>query len=310
MKNCLVVDKMHESILQDLKSIGFTADYRPDIRREEIKEIITDYEGLIIRSKTDVDLDLIANAQNLKFIARAGAGVDQIDTEALEQNGITLLNAPEGNRDALGEHAVGLLLSLLNKIHIADDEIRHWKWLREKNRGVELSGKTIGILGYGHMGSAFARKLGGFDCTVIAYDKYRKHADDAFAGLVDEHEFFQQTDILSIHIPYNHENEYLIDRTFLNSFQKQIYLMNTARGGVLKLNDLVEEMKSGKIIGAALDVLQNEKLDTLTDHEKESFEYLIRSERTVMTPHVGGWSYESYRKINQVLCEKIAALYA
>jgi len=308
MKKCLIVDKMHESIMHELKRINYEADYRPEIEREEIKKVIGNYSGLIVRSKTTVDDDLVEDKGALQFIARAGAGIDQLDIDALAKRNIAVLNAPEGNKDALGEHAVGLLLSLFNKINVADAEVRNWKWLREKNRGYELQGKTVGIVGYGNMGSSFAKKLSGFDCRVIAFDKYRSYPLDQYAEGVSEEVLFNETDILSIHIPLNQENHFLIEDNYLNSFRKSIFLINTARGQVLSLLALVNFMKSGKVLGAGLDVLQNENLERMNKEEKESFEYLVRSERTVLTPHVAGWSYESYQKINRVLCEKIAAL--
>jgi D-3-phosphoglycerate dehydrogenase len=309
MRKCLIVDKMHETIILDLKNIGFESDYRPNIEREEIIEIIGNYDGLIIRSKTSVDPELLRNKGSLTFIARAGAGVDLIDVEGIQNLGVQIINAPEGNRDALGEHAMGILLTLLNKINTSDDEVRHWKWLRDKNRGYELQGKTVGILGYGNMGSAFARKLSGFDCHVIAYDKYRDTPYDDYAKAVSEEELFEQTQVLSLHIPLNQENEFYINKSYLDKFRNDLFIVNTARGKVLNLEDLVTLMKNGKVLGAALDVLQNEKLESLSGEEKDSFEYLIHSERTVLTPHIAGWSYESYRKINTVLCEKISRLY-
>lgn len=294
--------------MAELKRIGYEADYRPDISRDEIKSVIRNYSGLIIRSKTTVDDDLVEEKGALQFIARAGAGIDQLDINALAKREITVLNAPEGNKDALGEHAVGLVLSLLNKINIADSEVRHWKWLREKNRGYELQGKTVGIVGYGNMGSSFARKLSGFDCKVIAFDKYRAYPLDEYALGVSEEVLFHETDILSLHVPLNQETHFLVDEDYLGSFRKPIFLINTSRGQVLSLPALEAFMKSGKVLGAGLDVLQNENLESMNAEEKEGFEYLIHSERTVLTPHVAGWSYESYQKINRVLCEKIAAL--
>lgn len=307
-KRCLITDKMHESIISMLADIGYSADYRPHITREEIKSDIKNYDGLVIRSKTWVDEDLLAESGNLKFVARAGAGVDMVKVEALERLGIHLVNAPEGNRDTLGEHAVGMLLSLLNRIHLADAEVRNWKWLREQNRGHELKGKTIGIIGYGNMGKAFAERLAGFGCEILAYDRFLKYPLEGPVKSADEEQIFQKTDVLSIHIPYSSENHHFVDEDYLRSFEKPIYLINTARGGVINLHQVIRMMREEQVIGVALDVLPNEKLDTLDGQERADFEYLIKSPRSILTPHVAGWSQESYKKINRVLCDKISRL--
>lgn len=291
-----------------LEGIGYKADYRPDIQREELLQIIGNYQGLIVRSKTNIDEALIAKATLLQFVGRAGAGIDQVDVEALQKRHIHMLNAPEGNRDALGEHAVGMLLCLFNKITWADQEVRKGKWEREANRGVELMGKTVGLIGYGNMGQAFARRLSGFGVRVLAYDKYKQTYGDAYAHEASMEEIFAQTDILSFHIPLTAETRYMVDVSYLNNFERNIFLINTARGELIKLEVLAEMLENGKVKGAVLDVLENEKLNTLTSSQQTAFHKIIQSKKVVLTPHVAGWTYESYEKINQVLVSKIKLL--
>ncbi|MFP4095532.1 MAG: 2-hydroxyacid dehydrogenase [Cyclobacteriaceae bacterium] len=309
MKSCLIIDDMHPSIIPLLEKVGWRVDYRPDIIRNEVLEIIHHYEGLIVRSKTEVDQEMIGRASQLRWIARAGAGLDQLNLKALEERNIRVVNAPEGNRDALAEHAIALLLALFNKIHTADREIRSGIWKREANRGTELMGKTIGIIGYGYMGQAFARRLQGFGVEVLAYDKYRHHYTDSYARQADMEEIFETTDVLSLHVPLTEETRFMLNEDYLNRFSKNIFLLNTARGKNISLKTLVSYLENGKLLGAALDVLENEKLATLTEEQKHWFERLVQMENVIITPHVGGWTHESYEKINQVLVNKIKGLY-
>ncbi|MGB3586477.1 MAG: NAD(P)-dependent oxidoreductase [Tunicatimonas sp.] len=308
MKKCLIVDKMHESIVPLLKDIGYKADYHPQITRQEVLNIVGSYEGIIVRSKLKIDQEFIDLAHQLQFVGRAGAGLDQLDEVALRARNIHILNAPEGNRDALGEHAIGMLLNLLNHINRADQQVRKGIWDREGNRGIELMGKTVGIIGYGHMGQAFARRLVGFGVTVLAYDKYRQNYGDAFSQEATMKSLFQQTDILSLHVPLTDETLFLIDESYLNQFSKNIFIINTARGKVVKLTSLVSALTSGKVRGAALDVLENEKLAQLSAEQESTLNQLRQSERVLFTPHVAGWTFESYEKINQTLVRKINAL--
>lgn len=301
----LVVDLMHDSIVPLLTDAGFIPEYRPDIERPEVLAIIAEYEGLVIRSKLRVDRELIDAAKNLKFVGRAGAGLDQIDYSYLTEKGITLVNAPEGNRDALGEHTTGMLLSLLHKINSANQEVKSALWQREANRGWELMGKTVGIYGYGFMGSAFAKKLQGFDCQVLAYDKYKTRITDNYAQQVDMETFFREVDILSIHVPLTFETRFLFDDEYLAQFRKLKLILNTSRGEVLKLSSVIRLLKSEVLIGAGLDVLENEKLTQLTEAQKRDFQTLTEMPNVILTPHVAGWTYESYRKINEVLLSKL-----
>jgi len=308
MKTCLIIDLMHESIIPMLAEIGWQADYRPDIRRDEIMRIIHQYQGLIVRSKTEIDREIIDRAGQLRWIGRAGAGLDQLDVAALDEKGIRIVNAPEGNRDALGEHAITILLTLLNKVHIADREIRRGVWDREAMRGSELMGKTVSIIGYGHMGQAFAHRLQGFSVEVLAYDKYRESYGNEFAREATMEEVFEKTDILSLHVPLTDETRFMLDHAYLYKFRKDIYLLNTARGKNIRLKTLVEALEKGKLRGAALDVLENEKINQLTADQQHYFNCLIQSDKVVLTPHVGGWTFESYEKINQTLVAKIRKL--
>jgi len=298
---------MHPSIFPDLESEGIDFNYLPDISRDELKSIIQDYNGIIVRSKTNIDKEMLDLGINLKFIARAGAGTDKIDDAYCMEKGIEIFNAPEGNRDALGEHTIGILLALFNKIHTGDSEIRDGIWDREGNRGIEISGKVVGIIGYGFMGSAFAQRLSGFDCEVIAYDKYKDNYADENARAVDLDEIFKEADILSLHVPLSAETNGLYVPDFFMNFKKNIFLVNTSRGPVLPLSGLIQLLDTGKIMGAALDVLENEKLKSYNNTEKIVFNNLISRKNVVLTPHVGGWSFESYKRINDVLIQKIAS---
>ncbi len=305
---CLIADKMHESIVPMLQEIGLQPDYQPSIQREEILGIIENYTGLVIRSKTNVDQALIAKAVNLRFVARAGAGLDQLDEQALNARHIAILNAPEGNRDALAEHNVGMLLTLMHKIHTGNRQIREGTWDREGNRGTELMGKTIGIVGYGNMGQAFAHRLTGFSVKVLAYDKYRQNYGDRFAQQAAMEQLYEESDVLSFHVPLTAETLFFVDDSYLSRFSKNIFLLNTARGKIIKLKTLAEALTIGKVQGAALDVLENEKLNQLSEEQQRYFQELIQSDKVIFTPHVAGWTHESYEKINRVLVDKIKAL--
>lgn len=308
-KRILIVDKMHESIEPMLEEKGFEVDFKPDIQPEEVANHIAAYHGLILRSKIKVTRQLIEGAPMLEFIARAGAGVDQIEEDYLRERKITLLNAPEGNRDALAEHTLGLTLCLLNHIHLAHQQITRGIWDREGNRGREIAGKTFTLYGFGNMGQATAARLQGFSARVLAYDKYRSDITTSLARLVDKEQVFRDTDILSLHVPLTPETKGFFNLSFFQRFDKPIYLINTARGEILPLEDLLLAIRQGIVKGAALDVLENEKLHTLSTQQKETMEALAATGKVLFTPHVGGWSVESYQKINLVLANKIERLY-
>lgn len=304
----LIIDEMHPSIIPLLELEGFEVDYKPEIKRDEILEIIAAYTGLIIRSKTPMDKELLDRASNLKFIGRAGAGLDQIDLTCLKERHIKLYNAPEGNRDAVGEHAIGGLLALFNHINKADQEVRKGIWDREGNRGEELAGKTVGIFGYGNMGQAFARKLLGFDVKLLAYDKYKKGFSSEFVEECSFEKIQQEADILSIHVPLTVETKNYFTLDLLRGFSKTIYLINTARGEVISFETLNLALNQGILGGAVLDVLENEKFKNFSAIQKEEFEKLAARSNVLFSPHIAGWTFQSYQKINQVLVEKIKAL--
>ena len=312
MSLCLVVDEMHPSLLPLLQSIGVDTDYLPNLTAAEIPAALAakPYEGLVVRSKLRVTADLLAHGPQLRYVARAGAGTDNIDEAAMAAAGVTLLNAPEGNRDAVGEFAVGLLLGLLRNIARADHEVRAGQWRREASRGEEIGGKTIGLLGYGHMGRAFARRLAAFGCTVLAHDHGPDVTTDGHATMVSLAELQARADVLSLHIPYSAANHHFVDEELLAGFARPIWLMNTARGEVVDQAALVQALRAGAVRGAALDVLDNEKLDRLSPAQQATFDFLRTAPNVVLTPHVGGWTFESYARINEVLVEKIRAFRA
>jgi D-3-phosphoglycerate dehydrogenase len=296
---------MHPSIAPALEGLGLEVDYFPEINQSEILQIIGTYEGLIVRSKVSVDKTFLDQAPNLKFVARAGAGTDNLDTDELETRGIKIINAPEGNRDTLAEHTVGLLLSLLNKIHLASHEVKSLQWNREANRGEELMGKTVAIFGYGNMGQAVAHRLKSFGVEIIAYDKYKNEIAEDFVRLVPLKTIFNKTDVLSLHIPLTQETRHLVNETFIQKFKKPFYLINTARGEIVSLKALKYYLDQNAILGAALDVLENEKFDALNAIEMEILKEIINSRKIIITPHIAGWSHQSYVRINEVLINKI-----
>ena len=301
----LITDSMHSSLFAMLEEQGWSYDYQPEYRRQEIIDALPDYEGLIIRSKTFVDEAVLVNAKKLKFIARAGAGLDLIDLQVAKEKGVEVFHAGEGNRDAVAEHAVGMLLCLFNNILKADREIRGGIWDREGNRGVEIMNKTVGIIGYGNNGSATAKRLSGFGCKVLAYDKYRDNYGDGFAEESTLERIMLEAEILSLHIPLTDVTRYLVDQDFIDKFSKSFYLLNLSRGETVRLNAVVNGLETGKIKGACLDVLENEKINNLTTAQQVDFNYLISSDKVVLTPHIGGWSHESYVRINEVLVRQI-----
>jgi len=304
--NILIVDDIHPVFIEQAEALGYTCDYRPLIRANEAFEIIGDYAGLVIRSKFNVDRSVIDAGTNLRFVCRAGAGMDNIDEGYAAEKNITLINAPEGNMDAVGEHAVGLLLALMNNFRNADAEIRNGSWLREANRGYELKGKTVGIIGYGFMGRSFARKLSGFQVDVIAYDKYKTGFSDQYAREVSMEEIVKSSDVLSIHVPLTNETNGLVNEEYLFHFKKPIFFINTSRGKTAKVSAVLSAIKQGKILGAGLDVLEVEKFPVLTD--QEWYEELKQSGKVILTPHVAGWTFDSYRKISEVMAGKLALL--
>lgn len=308
MKKILFVDRTHPLLIQKLEHLGFVCDSFDKIDYKKVYEIIHEYTGIVIRSGIILDQEILSKATLLKFIGRVGSGLESIDLDFAKSKNIACFNSPEGNRDAVGEHALGILLCLLNNICVSGNEIKKGIWLREQNRGVEISGKTVGIIGYGNMGSAFARKLFGFKANIISYDKYKTKYANHFTKEVSLETIFEQADIVSIHIPLIPENRYFINAEFINSFKKNIYLVNTARGPILKTSDLVTALKSGKVLGAALDVIEYEEssFDKMKlENMPEDFQYLVQQPNVVMTPHIAGYTHESKIKLAEILADKI-----
>lgn len=299
----LIVDDIDPVFISIVKDAGLEVDYRPDMTYEEALGCIASYQGLVVRSKFNVRSEFIDRAKELKIIARAGAGVDNIDSEYAGRKNIQLISAPEGNCDAVAEHMLGMILSLSNKLRIGDTEIRQGLWKREENRGFELGGKTIGLIGYGNNGQAMARKLSGFGVQVLAYDKYRTDYSDTFAKEATMKELFENVDILSLHIPLTSETKAMVDGRFIAQFKKPIYLLNGSRGEIVAMEAIIEALKSKKIAGAAFDVLPIEKFPGL--YSTGWFEALKKYPNVVLSPHVAGWTVESYYKIAKILAKKV-----
>ncbi len=304
----LITESIHECIIPILEDIGYEVNYKPKIDRQGILDVLKEYTGVIIRSKTPADKELIQAGEKLKFIARSGAGMDQVDLEYAKSRNIALLNAPEGNRDAVAEHILGLLLNLINKIRNADIQVRNKTWDREGNRGVELMHRTFGIIGFGNMGEAVSKRLQGFGCKIIAYDKYKTGFGNDFVEEVALEELCERADIVSFHIPLTPETKFYVNDKFIESFKKNIILLNSARGEILPLKSLVKYLKLGKISAAGLDVLENEKMGRLTEEQSKLMDDLFEMENVIFTPHVAGWTVESYIKISETLGKKIIAL--
>jgi D-3-phosphoglycerate dehydrogenase len=300
----LIADDIHPIFIEQAEALGYVCDYQPTIKLDGALEIIGNYAGLVIRSKFNVDKQVIDAATSLRFVCRAGAGMDNIDVAYASEKNLTLINASEGNMDAVGEHAVGLLLALMNHFNTADAEIRNGEWKREANRGFELKGKTVGIIGYGFMGKSFAKKLSGFEVEVIAYDKYKTGFSDRYAREVSMEEIVKHSDVLSIHVPLTKETNGMINDDLLFHFKKPIFFINTSRGKVAKVRAVLTAIKEGKILGAGLDVLETEKFPALG--EQEWFDDLKRSGKVILTPHVAGWTFDSYRRISDVMAGKLA----
>jgi D-3-phosphoglycerate dehydrogenase len=308
--NILFIDTVHPSLQSSLEAAHHRCEDGTRWKREEILRRVKEFDGVVIRSRIALDKEFMDHAPKLKFIARAGAGMENIDVTEAVARGVECLNAPEGNRDAVGEQAIAMLLSLFSNLIRGDREVRAGKWRREQNRGVELQGKTVGLVGYGNTGGAFAKKLSGFDCAVLAYDKYRRNYSDSYAKEVQMEQLFQEADIVSLHVPLTPETKYLVNAGFLSKFRKEIYVVNTSRGLCLQTDALVSSMKSGKVKGACLDVIEYE--DSSFEHFdlilNESWKYLVESDNVVLSPHIAGWTQESGEKMAKVLFEKITGI--
>lgn len=307
-KKILFIDKTHPLLFEILIKAGYTCDYFPEYTRSDYLNIIGDYIGVVLRSRIVVDKEFLDKATQLRFIGRVGAGMESIDVDYAESKGIKCFNSPEGNRDAVGEHTLGMLLCLFNKINIADKQIRQGIRNREANRGLEIKGKTVGIIGFGNMGSAFAQRLKGFECKVIAYDKYKEGFGKRHVEEVSLDKIFKLSDIVSLHVPFTEETHYMFNKQFIKYFKKDFYLINTSRGQIVNTEALVDGMKSGKIKGCCLDVIEYESHsfeEFQSDNLPEHYKYLLQAENVILTPHIAGWTEESKYKLAKVLADKI-----
>ena len=308
----LFLDSTHPNLEKGLTDAGHTLLFDFESDPKQIVQKLTGIEGIVIRSRMRIDAEILNAATDLKFIGRFGAGLENIDVTLAEKKGVTCIRVPEGNRDAVGEHAIGMLLSLFNHLKRADTEVRNGIWLRKENTGLELQGKTVGVIGYGYMGSAFVEKLRGFDVRVLIYDKYKSQYAPHWAYETSLHAVFEEADILGLHVPLTAETKYMVNRDFLLQFRKPIYLINTSRGPVVETAALVEALKSKKVLGACLDVLEYEKtsFENLFEQDQlpEPLQYLLKAENVMLSPHIAGWSEESFAKMAELMLEKISKI--
>jgi len=304
----LFLDEVHEILANRLTEAGHSCIHAEEKSLKECLQLVQNVDGIVIRSRFPMNETFLEHATQLKFIARSGAGMENVDVPYCTERGITLYNSPEGNRNAVAEHALGMLLSLMNKLNSADQEVRSGKWDREGNRGIELDGKTVGIIGYGNNGKAFAKKLRGFDVNVLAYDKYKQSYGSDFVKECTLDAILDQADVISFHIPQNQETMFFANDAFFSKIVKPIFLLNLSRGKIVETEALVKAIESGKVLGAGLDVLEYEKTSFESFFEQElpiPFQYLLNSPKVILTPHVGGWTNESYFKLSNILADKI-----
>lgn len=310
-KKVLHIDSNHPLMMSQLSEIGYENVENYWDSKEKIEETINEYQGIIIRSRFKIDRIFLEKATNLKFIGRVGAGLENIDCDFATSKGIALIAAPEGNRTAVGEHAIGMLLNLMNKLSVVDQEVRNGIWIREANRGLEIEGKTVGIIGYGNMGNAFAKRLQGFDCKVVFYD-IKQGLSNEYAQQVSLKELQENADILSLHTPETPDTLNIINKELIDGFRKPFWFINTARGKSVNTADLVEALKSGKVLGAGLDVLEYEKSSFENMFSENSLpqpmQYLIQANNVLLSPHIAGWTIESKEKLAQTIIDKIKIL--
>jgi D-3-phosphoglycerate dehydrogenase len=304
--NILLIDPFPPKMLAQLRDLGHPVSYQPDWTKQEVMAHLGEVDILVMNSKVNADADLIAAGPNLKMVCRAGVGMDHFDLPLLERRGILAFNTPGANAIPVAEQAVGMLLSLLHNIVRADQQVHRWQWRREENRGTELHGKTVGIIGYGNTGSALARCLSGFGCRILAYDKYKFGFGTPLIKEVTLDQIHAEADILSLHIPLTEETSGWVDAKFLAEFVKPIWLLNLSRGPIMPLEGLIAALAAGHVMAAGLDVLENERLDQLTPVQKARLETLFADQRVIFTPHIGGWSHESLDRINDRIVEGIA----
>ncbi|RPE14051.1 hydroxyacid dehydrogenase [Chitinophaga lutea] len=301
----LITAKVHEYLINQLEAKGYTVQYEPSITYNGVMEVIHDCKGLIVTTRIRVDKALIDQAPALEWIGRLGSGMELIDVPYAESKGIHCASSPEGNMDTVGEQATGMLIMLMHNLLKSNLELRQYIWERDGNRAWELGGKTIAIIGYGHTGSSFARKLRGFDMRILAYDKYKKGYGNEYVEESDMDTIFREADIVSLHLPLTEETRHLGNAAFLGNFAKPVVLINTSRGKVVRTADVIGALEAGTLAGACLDVLENEKLDTFSAAEKEQLQFLLQHPRVVLTPHIAGYSHEASIKMAQVVLTKL-----
>ncbi len=311
-RKVLFIESVHDILQQKLEAAGYVCEQHYKATCDEILKMLPEYFGVVIRSRITVDEAFIDAATALKFIARSGSGLDNINVPYAESKGIAVINSPEGNRDAVGEHTIAMLLMMLNNLKQADADVRAGRWPREENRGHEISARTIALIGYGMMGSSFAEKLSGFRAKVIAYDKYKTNFSDEFVREVSLEEIYATADIVSLHLPLTMETHYYANAAFFAKFKKPIYFVNTSRGKNTDTGALVDALKNGTVIGACLDVIEYEKLSLEgleSDKQTEDLKHLIEAKNVILSPHIAGWTHESNYKLSDVLAEKILRVF-
>ncbi len=305
MKKLIITARAHPVLMEKLEQQGFQVEYAPTISYEELLEQISDMEGLVITTRIKVDRQLLDRAEKLKWIGRLGSGMELVDIPYAESKGVSCITSPEGNRNAVGEHALGLLLALMKRVISSAEEVKKGQWRREENRGVELSGKTVGIIGLGNTGSSFARLLQSFGVTVLAYDKYRNDFGGDFIKEASLEQIGRYSDVISLHIPLSEDSFHMADAKFFRSMERKPWFLNTSRGKVMDTTALIEALETGKISGAGLDVLENERIDQLQPEEQESFNWLLDQKNVIITPHIAGYSEEAFFKMAEVLYKKL-----
>lgn len=300
----LITDQVHQLLIDKLQAAGVKTIYLPNINQKEVEAVIADFDILVINSKINVDADFLAKSKNLKVIGRLGSGLEIIDLDEAHRKGVRVFNSPEGNRDAVAEHAIGMLLALFNKLQDAHRDVIHFDWHREDNRGEELGGKTVGLIGFGNTGQALAKKLSGFDVDVLYYDKY-KTTKSPYAKYADLEQIYSEVDVLSIHLPLTDDTLNFLNRDFINRMHKPFYLINTSRGKVLNQEYLLEGLLGEKVLGACIDVFENEQISSYSVKEKEQIAALQATRKVLFSTHVAGWTHQSKLKLADILAQKI-----